>query len=56
MFDTRYVPLVKRERLAHEYLDIRHGTNSVTKNTNMFTKRSLFFPEFAASKQAQMTQ
>lgn len=56
MLRTRYVPLVERERLAHKYLDLRHRIDSVTKITKMFIDRTLFCPEFAACKQAQMTR
>ena len=55
MFHSRYVPLLKRERLAQEYPELRQGTESVTEITKMFTERSLFCPEFVSSKQAQMT-
>ena len=56
MFRSRYVPLVERERLSNKYLDLRQGTESVMKITQMFTKRNMFFPEFSASDQAQMTR
>ena len=56
MFRVRYVPLVERERLAQEYLDLGHRTETVTEITKMFTERDLFCPEFAASDQAQMTR
>ena len=42
MFCMRYLPLVERERLAQEYLDMREGIESVTEITKMFTKRALF--------------
>ena len=53
MFCSRYVPLVKREMLAHEYLDLRRGTTEITK---MFTERDMFCPKFAAFEQAHMTR
>lgn len=43
--------LVEKKRLAMEYLDLRQTTYSVTEITKIFTKRTLFCPEFAASKQ-----
>lgn len=56
MFHTRYVPLVERKRVALEYLDLRQRTKSVAKITKKFTKRDLFFRNFAASKKSHMTQ
>ena len=56
MFHSRYVPLVERERLAQEYLDLRQGTESVMEITKMFMERAIFCPEFSASEQAHMTQ
>ena len=37
MFHARYVPLVERDMLAQEYLDLRQTTNSETEITKMFT-------------------
>ena len=48
MFCSRYVPLVEQGRLALEYLDLRQGIESVKEITKMFTKRDVFYPEFAA--------
>ena len=56
MFCSCYVPLVEREKLAQEYLDLREGSETVTKITKMFTKSVMFYPEFVASEQAQMTR
>ncbi|XP_052626750.1 uncharacterized protein LOC111890364 [Lactuca sativa] len=39
-----------------EYLDLRQGSETVTEITKMFMERAMFHPEFAASKQAQMTR
>lgn len=50
MFHSRYVPLVGRERLAQEYLDLRQGSETVTEITKMFTERAIFCPEFPASE------
>ena len=47
-----YVPLVERERLDQEYLDLRQGTEMVTKITKMFTERDLFCLEFVVSVKA----
>ena len=49
MCRTRYDPLVERERLTQEYMDLMQMTESVMKITKMFTKRALFVPKFAAS-------
>ena len=54
MVHTRYVSRVERERLAHEFLDLRQGTKLVTEITRMFIERAMFCIEFA-SEQAQMT-
>lgn len=56
MFCSKYVQLVKSERLVHEYLDLRQETTSVMEITKMFTERDIFCPEFADSKKAQMTR
>lgn len=42
MFRSRYVPLVEQERLIQEYLDMRQGTELVTKITKMFKERTMF--------------
>ena len=55
MFCVRCVPLVERERLDQEYLDLRQTIESVTEITKMFIERALFCLEFAASEQAYMT-
>ena len=55
MFRSRYVPLVEHERLAQEYMDLRQRTESMTEITKMFTERAMFYPEFTASEQAQIT-
>ena len=56
MFRSRYVPLVERESLDQEYLDLRQGTESVMEINKMFTDRAMFCPEFFASKQVPMTR
>ena len=56
MFRLRYVPLVEWERLTPKFLDLRHGSESVTEIINMLTERAMFCPEFAASEQAQMAR
>ena len=53
MFYSRYVPLVECERLAYGYLDLRQGTETVTKITEMFTERAIFCHEFVTSEQVQ---
>lgn len=40
MLRTEYVPLVERDRLAQEYLLLRHATNLVTNITKMFTDKA----------------
>ena len=50
MFRARYVPLVERERLDQEYLDLRETTKSMTEITKMFIERDLFSHEFADSE------
>ena len=55
MFSARYIPRVERERLAQEFLELRHDRETVTEITHMFTERAMFCPEFA-SEQAQMTR
>ncbi|XP_023750831.1 uncharacterized protein LOC111899182 [Lactuca sativa] len=55
MFRTCYIPRLERERLAQEFLDLRQGSETVTKITRMFTERAMFFPEFT-SDQNQMTR
>lgn len=54
MFRTRYVPLVERDRLAQEYLDLRQATETVTEIIKMFTKRALFCLEFENVEQGHM--
>ncbi|XP_023760538.1 uncharacterized protein LOC111908976 [Lactuca sativa] len=54
MLCMKYLPLVERERLTKEYLDMRQSTEMVTKITKIFIARTLFCPEFSASKQDQM--
>lgn len=56
MFHTRYVPLVEKEKPTHEYLDLRKGTETVTKITNMFTEKARLCPELVASEKDLMTQ
>ena len=56
MFRFRYLLLVEWERLAHEYIDLRQDTETVTEITKVFTERSMFFPEFSTSEKAQMTR
>ena len=56
MFHSRYVPLVDRDRLAQEYLDLRQGNKSVTEITKMYIEKAMFFTNFGASEQAQMTR
>ena len=56
MLHAIYVSLVKKERLAHEYLDLIQMTESATKITNMFTERALFSPEFATLEETVMTR
>ena len=56
MLRSIYIPLVERERLAHECLDLRQTIESVTEITKMFTERAFFCLDFATSEQAQMTQ
>ena len=50
MFCAKYVPILERERLVHEYLLLKQTTESVTKITKIFTQRGLFFPEYVVSK------
>ena len=50
MFCSQYIPLVERERLAQEYLDLRQGTEMVMENAKMFTDRAMFCPEFVTYK------
>ena len=54
MLLSRYVLLVERERLLHDYLDLRKGTESVMEITKMFTEKAMFCPEFAIFEQAHM--
>lgn len=56
MFSSKYVPMVKSERLVHEYLDLRQETNSVMEVRKMFMERAIFCPEFVDSDKAQMTR
>lgn len=51
MFRRRYVPMVERETLAQEYMDLRQTTDMMTEITKMFTESALFCPEFTASEQ-----
>lgn len=55
MSQAKYVPLVKKERLAQEYFFLKKKTYFMTKFTKMFTERVLFYPGYATSKQVQMT-
>ena len=55
MFRTEYASLVQRERLDHEYLSLKQTTDLVKEITNMFIERSLFYPEYAASKHVQIS-
>ena len=50
MFSTRYVLRVERERLAHEFLELKQDSESVTDITKMFTERVMFCPEFASEQ------
>lgn len=56
MLRTKYVPLVTRDRLTHEYLSLKLTIESVMEIIKMFTERALFFLEYAASKQVQMSR
>lgn len=55
MFRTKYVPLVERKRLFHEYLSLNQKTKSVTEITKIFTERALLCPEYGASEEFQMS-
>ena len=55
MFCCCYIPLVEREWLTHEFLELTQDGETGTEITRIFTKRAMFFPEFA-SEQAQMTR
>lgn len=55
MVRMRFVPLVEKDRLAQEYLDLRQTIVKVMEITKMFTERGQFCPEFVASDKAQMT-
>lgn len=44
-FKEDYVPLIEKERLAHEYLSLKQTTDSVTKITKMFTERVFILPK-----------
>lgn len=55
MFRTQYVLLVKRERLAQEYMLLMQTRKLVKKITQIFTEIALFFPEYAASERFQMS-
>ena len=50
MFRTCYILQVERERLSHELVDLRRGTETVTEITRMFTEREMFFLEFASEQ------
>lgn len=56
MFCTDYVLLAERERLAQEYLSLKKTTDSATKITKMFSDIALFYPEYVASEQVQMSR
>lgn len=56
MFHTEYVPLVDRERLAHEYLSLRQRIESVMEIIKMFTERALFFAEYVGPEHVQMSR
>lgn len=56
MLHTDYVPLVERERLAHEYLSLKKTMDPMTEITKIFTKRALFCLDYVASKQVQMSR
>ena len=56
IFKDEYVPPVVREWLAHEFLSLKQGTESVTMITRMFHDMALFFPEHVSSEQARMSR
>nr|KAJ0215317.1 hypothetical protein LSAT_V11C300135960 [Lactuca sativa] len=56
MFHDEYVPLVETEWLAHEFLTLKQGTESITTITRMFHERAMFCPEHVYSEQAHMSR
>lgn len=55
-FKAECVQLAERERHAQEYISLKQTLDLVTEITKMLTKRVLFFPEYASSKQVQKSR
>ena len=56
MFHDEYVPIVERERLAHEYLSLKQTKELVTEINKMFHERSFFCPEYASLEKVRLTR
>lgn len=55
MFRDDFVPAVERERLAQEFLSLKHKTKMMIEITRMFHERTLFCPEQVSMEQARVT-
>ncbi|KAI3701002.1 hypothetical protein L2E82_45643 [Cichorium intybus] len=55
-FIQEYVPQIKMERLAQEYLNLTQTTETVAEITKKFNERALFFPKYAATEKMRMTR
>lgn len=51
-----YVPLVEKERQAHEFFSVKQITEMVMEITKKFMERALFCPECESSKIVMMSR
>ena len=56
IFRDEFIPAVKQERLAQEFLSLKQKIETVTEITKMFHERTLFCPEHISTEHAHVTQ